>query len=718
MTVAITDMITGDDSATASAHDPTTRFKCLGCGATLALASTHASCASCGSNWPVRDGVIRFFEPGYYWGEISRSEATSFLSQAEREGWRLALERHFANDPSFLTTVLDTQRTSWVPLLGLDHDAVALDIGSGYGAITHALSQQAKEVYSVEAIPERVDFTRVRLAQEGISNVQLVQGSALELPLMDGSFDLIVVNGVLEWLGEWDTERNPREIQLTFLRQLNRMLKPGGVVVIGIENRIGLAALLGEIDHSGVPYTSLMPRWLASLYLRHDRRQHHRTVLNSKRQYRTYTYSEFGYRRLLADSGFSAAFYWANPGYNLPYEVVPIHESFPRRHLEASLDRAPSGSRLNWRRKAKRLLARLRLVRPTVSEFLIMAEKQSSAELPAGHRIYRALQAKLPAVPRVLQPVASLVTYSFARKALVRIFESSGERPTLFVKTSTPMPGSRETVAAEFRHLSLLRARLADHAAPGFAVPTPIGTCELGRLECTVESAAPGRELTDILREHFRNGRTDLVRRQMERCIDISVELAKLLFGAPELAILDPAWWTLPVELLPATVNHIALHRLLDSVAADRDNHDRVQHGDFTIENVVIDEATDAPTVVDWEHALRGLPPMYDCFSALISLLAVIPSRHAGNAALMEGNFLDAFFGGGRWAPLFRELLTLACTRHSVALARVWPLFVQFLVVRTQFYLHRRSSGAELSTRMLELTWQHRDRFLFPASAL
>ena len=115
---------------------------------------------------------------------------------------------------------------------------------------------------------------------------------------------------------------------------------------------------------------------------------------------------------------------------------------------------------------------------------------------------------------------------------------------------------------------------------------------------------------------------------------------------------------------------------------------------------------------------MRGLPPLYDCFSVLISWLAVIPSRRAADASLMEANFLDGFFEGGRSAPLLRELLTLACARHSVPLARVWPLFVQFLVVRAQFFLHRKSSGAELSTRMLELTWQHRDRFLFPASTL
>jgi SAM-dependent methyltransferase len=710
------DMITGDASATMPEGAPETRFKCLRCDAALAVDATRASCERCDATWPVHNGVIRFFEPGYYWGEISQSEATSFVSDAEREGWRLAIERRFANDPAFLTSVLDTQRTSWVPLLGLGHDAVALDIGSGYGALTHALSQQVQEVYSVEAIPERVDFTRVRLAQEGISNVRLVQGSALELPLLDESFDLIVVNGVLEWLGEWDTERDPREVQLRFLRQLHGMLKPGGVVVIGIENRIGLAALLGDIDHSGVPYTSLMPRWLASRYLRRDRRQHHRTVLNAKREYRTYTYSEVGYRRLLAESGFAGAeFYWANPGYNLPYELVPLRESFARRYLEASLDSAPPRSRFNWRRKAKRLWAKLRLIRPFVSEFLIVAEKRSSRELAKGQRVYRELQSKLPNIPRLKWPVASLATYPNGRKALVRIFESDAASPTLFVKASTPTPGSRDTVAAEFRNLSLLRSRLAEQIAPRFTVPDPIGACQLGRLECAVESAAPGRELTDILREHFAAGREDGVRREMERCIDISVELTRLPFAAGEVEPVDPQWSTLPRDLLPGTVDDAALRQLLDSAGVG--NGDYVQHGDFTIENVVIDHSTDMPAVVDWEHAQRGLPPLYDCFSSLISLLAVMPSQPAPHFALIEANFLDNFFEDGRWTPLIRQLIGVACERHAVDPSHVWALFARFLVVRTQFFLHRRSAAAGLSARMLELSWLHRDRFLFPANA-
>jgi len=61
----------------------------------------------------------------------------------------------------------------------------------------------------VEAVTERIDFTRERLRQERVNNVRLMQASAADLPLADNSFDLVVVNGVLEWVGEWDLTVDP-----------------------------------------------------------------------------------------------------------------------------------------------------------------------------------------------------------------------------------------------------------------------------------------------------------------------------------------------------------------------------------------------------------------------------------------------------------------------------------------------------------------------------
>ncbi len=82
-------------------------------------------------------------------------------------------------------------------MLGLDERSVALDIGSGYGAITHSLSRSVRDVYFVESMPERIEFTQERLRHEGFTNVRLIQASATALPLVENGFDVVVTNGVL-----------------------------------------------------------------------------------------------------------------------------------------------------------------------------------------------------------------------------------------------------------------------------------------------------------------------------------------------------------------------------------------------------------------------------------------------------------------------------------------------------------------------------------------
>lgn len=213
---------------------------CPRCGAHLKVDRDQVCCPTCVCQWEIRDGIPRFYNPGYYWGEVPQEEASSLLSEARTLGWRQAVQERFQHDPAVVYSILQWQsRASWLPLLGLNDNAIALDIGSGYGAITQALANAAQEVYSVEAIPERIEFTSIRLKQEGLSNVRLIQASATDLPLQGNVFDLVVVNGILEWVGEWDLSVPPQEVQLKFLRKIHHMLKPGGILLLGIENRIG-----------------------------------------------------------------------------------------------------------------------------------------------------------------------------------------------------------------------------------------------------------------------------------------------------------------------------------------------------------------------------------------------------------------------------------------------------------------------------------------------
>src|SRR5438552_14719685 len=215
-----------------------TLLRCLNCGGPVDVGAEQCVCRGCGSTWPISNGTPRFFQaPDHYWGEVDRNQAIELVEAARGGSWIEAIRTRFAEIDNMRLGLLDLQRASWAPMLGLDEQSTVLDIGSGYGAITHSLSRYAGKVYSVEAVSERIDFTRERLRQEQISNVVLVQASATALPLAENSFDLVVVNGVLEWVGEWDLTVDPRTVQINFLRKICSLLKNDGVLLVGIENR-------------------------------------------------------------------------------------------------------------------------------------------------------------------------------------------------------------------------------------------------------------------------------------------------------------------------------------------------------------------------------------------------------------------------------------------------------------------------------------------------
>jgi len=212
---------------------------CPRCSARLETEDDQLRCTNCEAVYRVMDGIPRLLEHDFYWGEIQQKDARRLVDEARSLGWKTAVANRSKESDASWVSIRDWQRASWIPLLGLPKEAVVLDVGSGYGAITHALAAHFDEVHSIEAIPERVEFTHARLTEEGFENVCLVQGSALQLPYPPESFDAIIVNGVLEWIGDWDLDGSPRSAQLRFLRQLHSLLKPNGRLLVGIENRLG-----------------------------------------------------------------------------------------------------------------------------------------------------------------------------------------------------------------------------------------------------------------------------------------------------------------------------------------------------------------------------------------------------------------------------------------------------------------------------------------------
>ncbi|HZM16905.1 MAG TPA: class I SAM-dependent methyltransferase [Candidatus Krumholzibacteria bacterium] len=290
------------------------------------------------------DGALLFADDSLYWGEIERASMRQILEAARHTGWQEALRRHL-QPPSLLPYVQHPSRADWRVLVPLERErTVSLDVGAGWGAVSFGLAPHVLRHYAVERVAERLEFIALRQQQDGVANLVPVRADLHALPLCPGSLDLVAVNGVLEWAGLVDPEptpgrrpRAPDVLQEAFLRQLHALLRPGGWLYVGIENRYGRVFWRGTPDHQGLRFTSLMPRRLARAYTR-LRAAHSPRTFVAERDYRTWTYSLRGYRRLFARCGFrDLQAYAVVPGYNAPMQLVPLAQSGPFLYLTSRL---------------------------------------------------------------------------------------------------------------------------------------------------------------------------------------------------------------------------------------------------------------------------------------------------------------------------------------------------------------------------------------------
>ena len=298
----------------------------------------------------------------YYFNPVARPQMQEIIADATEKRWPQAIRRFMTEvkfNPDWMDNLVADGRYAWKLFLNLPPDARVLDLGCGLGNLTKNLAPHVAEVFALDLTWERLQFAKRRFAifnrDDRIS--LLAGGDGDHLPFADATFDAVMISGVLEWVADDSSlwahnsgrfekvcrmirvhfgKHNPRRVQLRFLREIRRVLKPTGLAFVGIENRLSHQYFGGRPDHhSGLWFGSLLPRPIATLY----------SIVRAHVPYRTYTYAHPGYRRLLRQAGFAECkFLGLTPGYSRLSEIIPFEDHTGR--WQASHDAGSGGGRL------------------------------------------------------------------------------------------------------------------------------------------------------------------------------------------------------------------------------------------------------------------------------------------------------------------------------------------------------------------------------------
>ncbi|MGN1140085.1 MAG: class I SAM-dependent methyltransferase [Oliverpabstia sp.] len=184
---------------------------------------------------------------------------------------------------------------NWLPICS---DETVLEIGSGCGAITGALADMAEKVQCIELSKKRSLINAYRHQER--DNIHILIGNFQDIePNLSEKYDWITLIGVYEYSEAYIGNNNPYE---EMLLRIKRHLKPGGKIVIAIENRLGLKYWAGcTEDHFGTYFEGIEGYPLTS---------------------GVKTFSKKELRKLIDSTGeWKVDFYYPYPDYKLPMTI-------------------------------------------------------------------------------------------------------------------------------------------------------------------------------------------------------------------------------------------------------------------------------------------------------------------------------------------------------------------------------------------------------------
>lgn len=256
------------------------------------------------------------------------------------------------------------------PLQSFINSKKVLEIGSGCGAITRWLGESGANVTSLEGSVRRARITAERCRD--LSNVEVVSDS-FESFQTDEKYDVVLLIGVLEYSNLFVKGENP---PVELLQRAKKLMKPDGIIVIAIENKLGIKYFAGAPeDHVGEAYVGIENRYTEKTAV---------------------TYGKQELQSILSDAGFGDnEFFYPYPDYKFPSLILRDKafdtEGLNKKNLLVPVNDPPQSKgyypsfvpSLVWEQVANNDLAR-----ELSNSFLVIAGNGSSQVVPENEIVF------------------------------------------------------------------------------------------------------------------------------------------------------------------------------------------------------------------------------------------------------------------------------------------------------------------------------------------
>ncbi|AKR57787.1 hypothetical protein GCM10011321_33190 [Youhaiella tibetensis] len=197
------------------------RLRCPRCrSGELAISDNEVLCTACGAHYPAEDGVaVLVADPVAHESDIARARQVNpgwYLEEQPAEAvspWRHHLKKRRLYVQDLLARELARR--------GRTKAEALLDLGCGDGTHMVWLSAFAEQLYGS-------DYNAVRLvrARKQMADATLFLADILDYPAKDNAFDVVFFNHVIEHIPD----------DMAALETIHRILKPGGLLVLGTPN--------------------------------------------------------------------------------------------------------------------------------------------------------------------------------------------------------------------------------------------------------------------------------------------------------------------------------------------------------------------------------------------------------------------------------------------------------------------------------------------------